>query len=809
MKTSVMKIGIKTMEDGIMKKSLFIATALLTLAACSREMNIDTPAGNMTITARTETSADTRTIVKDQVHVYWEPGDEIAVFSGGKSGKFTTDVTEASAAATFHGSLGSTDGADLWAVYPYSKDAVFDGETITTTLPSEQVARFGSFGKNMNLSIAHSDNDNLQFYNVGGGIRFRLTQEGIKKVTFEGYGGEFLSGKVKIGLDENGLPLIREVTDGSKVITLLPPTGNDSFPTNVWFYCVAIPGSLASGFKLEFFRDTEYSRMASEKAVTIKRSIFGNIDNADEGCEFIPIPNTISIPDAVDLGLPSGLKWASFNLGASAPEEWGDYYAWGEIEPYYEPGYAQAENAVWKPGKEDGYSFTSYKWVTKSDLFKLTKYNTFPEIGIDGFTDDKIVLDLEDDAAYMALGGKWRMPTNAAMAELEKGCTWVWISQNGVYGYEVIGPNGNSIFLPACGERWGIDLDILYDLDNPYGAYWSSSCPRYKGPFCAWNLFLYPPDHKVTRTRGYSFGRAHGMAIRPVYGEPVPVESISLNVTVLEISIDEETRLTVNVLPENATFKDVTWSSSDSSVAYVSSDGIVSGFEEGSAIITAMTIDGELVATCQVMVKEDQSSSPVPDAIDLGLPSGLKWASFNLGASKPEEYGDYFAWGETEPKKEYSWDTYVWCAGSEESLLKYCTDSDYGYNGFTDDKTILELPDDAAHVQLGEKWRTPTLDEFQELTENCTWSLATENGITGCWLTSKINGASIFFPAGGSFRDTEIVAVGMGGGFWSSSFDKNNPYAAWGMAFNTVDQLGAGVGADPRCWGYLIRPVYD
>ena len=172
-----------------MKKSLFIATALLTLAACSREMNIDTPAGNMTITARTETSADTRTIVKDQVHVYWEPGDEIAVFSGGKSGKFTTDVTEASAAATFHGSLGSTDGADLWAVYPYSKDAVFDGETITTTLPSEQVARFGSFGKNMNLSIAHSDNDNLQFYNVGGGIRFRLTQEGIKKVTFEGYGG--------------------------------------------------------------------------------------------------------------------------------------------------------------------------------------------------------------------------------------------------------------------------------------------------------------------------------------------------------------------------------------------------------------------------------------------------------------------------------------------------------------------------------------------------------------------------------------------------------------------------------------------
>ena len=188
-----MKIGIKTMEDGIMKKSLFFAAALLALVACTREMNVDTPAGKMTITARTETSADTRTVVEGETHVYWEPGDEIKVFVDGKSGKFTTDITASSASATFKGTLGDdawTEGMELWAVYPYSKDAVFSGGTITTTLPSEQVARFGSFGKGMNLSVAHSSGDRLQFYNVGGGIRFRLTQEGIKKVTFEGYGGE-------------------------------------------------------------------------------------------------------------------------------------------------------------------------------------------------------------------------------------------------------------------------------------------------------------------------------------------------------------------------------------------------------------------------------------------------------------------------------------------------------------------------------------------------------------------------------------------------------------------------------------------
>ena len=100
------------------------------------------------------------------VHVFWEPGDEIAVFTGEKAAKFTTDITAASGTATFKGTFGDAtwpEDLDLWAVYPFSEDAVFDGETITTTLPSEQIAREGSFGKDMNLSIAHSNSSTLQF----------------------------------------------------------------------------------------------------------------------------------------------------------------------------------------------------------------------------------------------------------------------------------------------------------------------------------------------------------------------------------------------------------------------------------------------------------------------------------------------------------------------------------------------------------------------------------------------------------------------------------------------------------------------
>ena len=270
-----------------MRKSIFIGlVAILGLIGCSRNQEIDVPDANLSLFARTESPADTKTVVESGVHVYWEPVDEIAVFMGEKSAKFTTDITAASGTATFKGTFGDSEWPeepDLWAVYPYSEDAVFDGETVTTTLPSEQVAREGSFGKDMNLAIAHSSGTTLQFYNVGGGVRFSVTEEGIKKVMFEGLSGEIISGKVKIGLDENGKPVVQEVTGGSQFITLLPPSGQEAFVPGAWYYIVAIPGSLEGGYKMRFYKDSDYAKKVSEKAVEIKRSIFGSLEKADKG----------------------------------------------------------------------------------------------------------------------------------------------------------------------------------------------------------------------------------------------------------------------------------------------------------------------------------------------------------------------------------------------------------------------------------------------------------------------------------------------------------------------------------------------
>ena len=189
-----------------------------------------------------------------------------------------------------------------------------------------------------------------------------------------------------------------------------------------------------------------------------------------------------------------------------------------------------------------------------------------------------------------------------------------------------------------------------------------------------------------------------------------------------------------------------------------------------------------------------------PQAVDLGL--SVKWASFNLGASKPEEYGFYYAWGETEPKDDYLWATYKWANGTAISLKKYCSKTSYGYNAYKDWSTVLDPEDDAAHVILGGKWRMPNDAEWTELRKNCTWEWTTMNGIRGCKGTGP-NGNSIFLPAAG-YRDGPDRGNAGSGGYWSSSLFEDSPDRAWCVSFNSGN---VGRGYDQRCSGRSVRPV--
>jgi hypothetical protein len=189
--------------------------------------------------------------------------------------------------------------------------------------------------------------------------------------------------------------------------------------------------------------------------------------------------------------------------------------------------------------------------------------------------------------------------------------------------------------------------------------------------------------------------------------------------------------------------------------------------------------------------------------VDLGLPSGLLWATCNVGADNPDDYGDYFAWGETQPKDTYNWSTYQYCNGSYNTLTKYCSNSSFGYNGFTDDLTTLLPEDDAATANWGSHWRMPTEEEWQELYRNTTNTWTTQNGVNGRLFTAS-NGNSLFLPAAGYRTDSSLYLAGSYGYYWSSSLDTDYPSGAWLFGFLSGNYRMYNGG---RYGGQSVRPV--
>src|SRR5574344_977173 len=141
------------------------------------------------------------------------------------------------------------------------------------------------------------------------------------------------------------------------------------------------------------------------------------------------------------------------------------------------------------------------------------------------------------------------------------------------------------------------------------------------------------------------------------------------------------------------------------------------------------------------------TKTDTPQYVDLGLPSGLKWAKCNIGATSEADYGSYFQWGDIEDKSnsDCSWESYKYCNDSNTTLTKYCTDSSYGT---VDNKTTLDTEDDAATQIMGGDWRMPTMDDFIELLDNTTNEWTQVNGVDGYKFTGS-NGNSIFIPASG------------------------------------------------------------
>lgn len=426
-----------------------------------------------------------------------------------------------------------------------------------------------------------------------------------------------------------------------------------------------------------------------------------------------------------DLGLPSGLKWATCNIGAAVPEDYGDFYKWGETKTY-----------DWN---------SNYKFQATN---LLTKYNID---GKAGKVDNKTVLEPEDDAAHAQWGGVWRMPTREEMEELINGCDIERITVNGINMLKLTSrSNGNNISMPLGGYCQG-ETPVSR---GAYGYYWSASL-----------------NTEQTGSNEYNCNTAYIMQ-GPVYnmfGE-------------LCFEIRTSTRIMGCSVRAVAESKDR---------------------EVMKVFLKTGTIDAYDIAEVDSVTfgtLYDNDKYRGHEYVDLGLPSGLKWATCNIGASAPEEYGDYYRWGETETRNNYG-NKYI----NGNTILKYNVDEK---QGTVDNKTVLDPEDDAAHVVWGGAWRMPTEEETKELRNSCKWEETTLNGVNVTKITGS-NGNCIYLPYTGFRIASDTLQEGESGRYWSSSLNTG------GKAFGNFCNYAAAFGVPyaihvlHRSAGASIRAVAE
>ncbi len=269
-----------------------------------------------------------------------------------------------------------------------------------------------------------------------------------------------------------------------------------------------------------------------------------------------------------------------------------------------------------------------------------------------------------------------------------------------------------------------------------------------------------------------------------------------LSLSVNEISLDKGNNATIVITSGYGSY---TVSSNDTNIAdatLVGSTVIITGKNGGTTVVKVIDTISGIMKEVSVTVNDDAPISyPAcpdgnhPHLIDLGLPSGTKWACCNVGADKPEAYGGYYAWGETEEKDIYNESTYA-----------------YYHNGSFEDigSDISGTEYDVAHVKWGGKWCMPTLDDIKELLDNCTNEWMTLNGVNGRKFISKINGNSIFLPAAGCRWYGDLHNAGGRGYYCSSTQGPDYSDGAYNLLFSSG---GTNWYNNGRVGGLSVRPV--
>ncbi len=458
-----------------MKKFLsHIFAFVLIFAGCTKSEIHDT-FKQITIEADSESPVLTKSTASDDGKIGWSEGDKIGVYDAANRGYVLNYVSGTE--KSFSGKVSGSPTFKL-AISPYNSAESLSSDIYTIILPEYYDNYVHGTTNAPMVASAPAKDDNgdyvFSFKHVAALVKitYKRVPVGTKSLHLKADGN--IAGTLSFSTDDDEATFTTPKSDGASEVTLELGSAVTSAGQTLSFY-VPVPVANYSYFQVKLTDVNDETIFGTAKKVSVS--------DRYRRAELHILP-TIDL-SVVDLGL--SVKWASCNLGASSPEESGDCYAWGETETKSE------------------YTLDNYKWG--STWYNLTKYVFEGEwgsmYGKDDYLDSKAVLDSEDDAASLNLGGSWRMPTQAEWKELCESCTWTYTTLNGVNGYKITGTSGNSIFLPVAASQ-------------PYAdaLYWSSSVVQ---DLCyqAYATGFTSEAHK----HDYTVGRSNGLAIRPVIGK--------------------------------------------------------------------------------------------------------------------------------------------------------------------------------------------------------------------------------------------------------------------------------------------------
>ncbi len=816
--------------------ALYLGLATALVASCSiQEKDFQTPQQDDVIYyASFEQPAEegTRVYANEDLLLRWTADDRVSIFgkntynqqykflgeTGDNSGGFSkVDVAEY---------VTGNPISHTVSVYPYqSSTKITEDEVVTLTLPAEQHYAENTFGLGSNTMVSVSEDNFLQYKNVGGYLMLKLYGEGVtvSSITLRGNNGEKLAGKASVTMPLDGMPTVVMAEDATTEITLTcdtPVALGATADESIDFWLVVPPVSFNKGFTISGRASGGIFEISTSKSITIERSNLSKMSPVDVKVSIEP-RNVIYYTSADgEVITPASDVFGANIVSNEYVNERGIITFDGDVTKIGGRAFNECTGLTSITIPEGVTSIEYYAFNDCTGLTSITIPEGVTSIGDFAFNYCTGLTSITIPSRVTSIGNKaFQDCTGFTSVHIPDSVTSIG---NGVFGgcVSIMSFSGkyashDGVFLVDSGSIIAVALGSIHgSISIPDGV---TSIGDFAFSFCKGLTSITIPESLTSIGPG-AFFRCKGLTSITI---PSSVTSIG------DSAFSGCTGLTSITIPESLTsigpgaFSRCTGLTSITVLPVTPPAGEYNMFVDTNncpIYVPAASVEAYKTAEYWSDYADRIYAIGTPVAVDLGLPSGLKWASFNLGASKPEEYGDYYAWGETEPyysslnpltwkegkEAGYDWPSYKWCMGSENTLTKYCGESSLGYNGFTDDKTILDPEDDAAHVSLGGNWRMPTEEDWWELRQNCTWAKATRNGVEGELVTAN-NGNSIFLPAAGNCNRTSLNYAGATGSYWSSSLIGSD--GAHSVDFDSAG-LVAGV-AYFRCHGGSVRPVSE